>query len=258
VYDPVGKTVVSPAMIVCGLRELGLCEGELLQVHSSLSAFGYVEGGAEAVVDALLEVVGPSGTVMVPTFNHGRVEVFDVRTTPSYNGAITEALRKRPQAHRSVHPTHPYAAIGPLAEELTREHLGLLTFDRRSPLGKLADMGGKVLLLGVGMDRNTAAHLGETMARVHCLGYRQFPRKILAPDGSVQEAWSVLWRNGPCKIEWAPLESAMRARDMIIDGRIGDAPVHLMKAKDVIDTAFALTRVYCPRCETKPLPLPEP
>ena len=189
---------------------------------------------------------------MVPTFNHGAAEVFDVAATPSRNGAVTEALRKRREARRSVHPTHPYAAIGPRAEDLTREHLEVLTFDARSPLGKLADMGGWVLLLGVGMNSNTAAHIGETIARVPCLGFGEFRRKIRASDGSIREAWSDVWRDGPCGIEWDPLEDAMRAQGMIRDAKIGDADAHLMKARDVVETALALTRVHCPGCSTRP------
>jgi len=251
-YDPTGRTRVTREAIVEGLRALGIAEGDMVQVHSSLSALGHVEGGADAVVDALLETVGPTGTVMAPTFNHGQAEVFDVRTTPSVNGAITEALRKRPEARRSVHPTHPYAAIGPKAERLTAEHLELLTFDARSPLGKLADEGGWVLLLGVGMNSNTSAHIGETVARVPCIGYRENPGVIVAPDGSHQEAWSVLWRDGPCMLEWDPLEDAMRRENMIRDGTIGDGATMLMRAMDVVRTAYELTKTICPRCETRP------
>ena len=252
-YDATNKTLVTTADIVAGLHALGIQEGDLLQVHSSLSALGYVQGGAEAVVDALLQAVGASGTVMVPTFNHGTVAVFDPATSPSVSGAISEAFRHRPGAHRSVHPTHPYAAIGPLADSLTSEHLELLTFDRRSPLGKLADLGGWVLLLGVGMDRNTAAHIGEQLANVPCFADRELPCKIVGPDGSIQEAWSVIWRDGPCFIEWEPLENTMRERNMIRDGRIGTAAVHLMRAKDVIEVAFELTHTVCPRCTTRPI-----
>lgn len=255
-YDPAGRPIVTREDLLAGLRAIGIQPGHLLQVHSSLSALGHVAGGAETVVDALLEAVAPGGTVMVPTFNHGTVEIFDVHTSPSINGAITEALRKRPEACRSVHPTHPYAAIGPLAEELTRGHLELLTFDRRSPLGKLADLGGDVLLLGVGMDRCTAAHIGEVMARVPCLGYRQFKRKLLGEDGVVREADSVLWRDGPCRIEWEPLESTMRERGMIRDGAIGAARVMRMKALDVVETAYELTAVLCPGCPARPMAQP--
>lgn len=224
----------------------------MLQVHSSLSALGYVEGGADTVVDALLEAVGPNGTVMVPTFNHGAAEVYDWRNTPSSNGAVTEALRRRAEARRSVHPTHPYAAIGPHAEYLVEGHLDVDTFDRKSPLGKLADLGGLVLLLGVGMRANTAAHVGEWMAQVHCIGFGQDPRRILAEDGSIVPAWSAVWRDGPCLIEWDPLEERMRSRGMIRDGRIGDGKASLMQALDVIETTFEMTGELCPTCPTMP------
>mgnify|MGYP003877520601 CR=1 FL=1 len=242
--------------IVEELRRLGLGEGDVIQVHSSLSSFGYVEGGADAVVDALLELVGPEGTVMVPTFNHHRARVFDIRETPSVNGAVTEALRRRPEAKRSLHPTHPYAAIGKDAEELTSEHLELRTFDIRSPLGKLARRGGYVVLLGVGMNVNTAAHVGETMAEVPCLGFRKLPCWVRLPDtGRIVRAWSVLWRGGPCRIEWEPLEERMRNRGLIRDGRIGGAEVHVMRAMDVVRTAYEMAREpeFCPTCPARPV-----
>jgi aminoglycoside 3-N-acetyltransferase len=252
VCDPTGRTLVTRAEIVEGLRRLGVRLGDIIQVHSSLSALGYVEEGAEGVVDALLEAVGPSGTVMVPTFNHGRAEVYDWRTTPSVNGAVTEALRRLPEAMRSVHPTHPYSAIGPRAEYLVQGHLEVETFDRLSPLGKLADLGGAVVLLGVGMRANTAAHIGETIARVPCLGFGEYPRKILNDAGEVVPATSVVWRDGPCLIEWDPLEARMRSAGMIRDGRIGDGEVHWMRAIDVVEVTLQMTGEFCPGCPSRP------
>jgi aminoglycoside 3-N-acetyltransferase len=251
-YDPAGKTRLSRTDLVAGLREIGVEAGAMLQVHSSLSQLGYVVGGAETVVDALLGAVGPEGTIMVPTFNHGGADIYDPRTTPSTNGAVTEALWRRPEACRSLHPTHPYAAIGKHAEDLVTGHLEVDTFSRRSPLGKLADRGGFVLLLGVGMRANTAAHIGETMARVHCLGFNQFSRRVRLEDGRVIPAWSVVWRDGPCLIEWEPLEARLRSRGLIRDGRIGDGEAHLMKALDVIETTFTMTQELCPQCPTMP------
>lgn len=224
-----------------------------MQVHSSLSRLGYVEGGAETVVDALLEVVGPEGTVMVPTFNHGAAEVFDPTTTPSVNGAATEAFRNRPGAHRSLHATHPYAAIGPLAEYLTEGHMEVETFDPRSPLGKLAEMGGWVLLLGIGMVANTAAHIGETMARVPCIGYGRLKRRVRLTDGTIIPATSVTWRDGPCLIEWDPLEERMNRAGLIRYGRVGDGELRLMRATDVIATTFKMTAEICPSCPTRAL-----
>ena len=250
-YDATGKTLVRKADIVTGLAEMGVMKGCLVHVHSSLSAFGYVEGGADTVVDALLEAVGPEGTVMVPTFNHGHAEIFDIRTTPSTNGAITEVLRKRPQARRSMDPTHPYAAIGFLADRLVEGHLEAGTFSQQSPLGKLTTWGGWVLLLGAEMNSNTAAHVGEVMAHCHCLAPRGRRRKIVDALGHVVEVASGLWRDGPCLIEWEALESHMRSRDQIKDGKIGDADIHLMRAADVVGGAFTLALKLCPKCPTR-------
>jgi len=254
-WSPEGKTRVTRQDIVAGLREIGLQPGDLVQVHSSLSAFGYVEGGADTVVDALLEVLGPTGTLMVPTFNHGRVEVFDPLTTPSWSGKITEAVRVRPEARRSIHPTHPYCAIGPLAEWLTSEHLELETFDWNSPLGKLIQRDGKILLLGVGMNANTAAHIAQARFRATCLGYREYPRKVLL-HGRIIPAWSTRWRASRCPLEWEPIETALRARAMIRDGRIGEAQVMLMNGRDMFNVTYQLCQQHCPTCAIRPQELP--
>lgn len=244
---------VTRADIVGGLRAMGICSGDLIQVHSSLRSFGFVEGGADTVVDALLELVAPSGTVMVPTFNHGAEYIFDVRTSPSYNGAITETLRRRPQAIRSVHATHAYAAIGPLAAELCTGHLEAGTFGMESPLGKLAQHGGWVLLLGVGMNRCTACHLGERRAGAHCIGWDQEPSRIRdSKTGQIVPAKADIWRNGPCQIEWDPLERRMRERGLIQDGQIGECRVMRMKTMDVIDVTSEMVRQLCPACRTMP------
>ncbi len=247
-YDPTGKTVVTQQDIVDGLRQIGLQQGDLVQAHSSLSAFGYVEGGADTVLDALLETVGPEGTVMMPTFNHGSAKVFDIKTSPSTNGAVTEALRKRPQARRSMHPTHPYGAIGYLADQLVEGHLEAGTYDRDCPLGKLAIWGGHVLLLGVGMNSNTAFHMGETMAHCPCIGPRLEPRKIVDAFGNVVQVWGDTFRrHSPCLVEQA-IEDHMRKRGQIKDSNIGDADIHLMRAADVIGSAFTLAQTLCPKC----------
>jgi aminoglycoside 3-N-acetyltransferase len=245
------QSIVTSDQIASELRRLGIQPGDLIQVHSSLSAFGWVEGGADAVVDALLAAVGPGGTVMVPTFNHGRVKLYDPKKTPSNNGAITEALRRRPHAHRSLHPTHPYAAIGPRAAELTAGHLEVDTFSRLSPLGKLADRGGWIVLLGVDMTSNTCVHIGQTIARAHCLGLGA-ARSLMRIDGQMREVPSTLWRNGRCKIEFDPVEDYMQKRGQIRTGRVGNAGIRIMRGRDVIDTTLHLCARFCPDCPAQP------
>ncbi len=249
-HDSEGRAQVTRAGIVEGLRRIGLREGDVVQVHSSLSAFGHVEGGPPTVVSALLDVLGPAGTLMMPTFNHGRYDLFDIRTTPSVNGAITEALRTHQLARRSMHPTHAYAAIGPIADWLVQGHLEAGTFGDRSPLGKLAMLGGSVLLLGVGMNANTAAHIGELLASCPCIGLHQGRGRIVDAFGNVVEVASSLWRDGPCLIEWDALETYMRGRGQIRDDTIGEADIHLMRAADVIGGAFRLAIELCPQCPT--------
>lgn len=249
--DPGNTPTLTKDRIVADLHNLGLGGGDLVQVHSSLSALGHVLGGPDTVVDALLETVGPGGTVMMPTFSHGSVDVFDPWHSPSLNGAITEALRLRPAACRSRHPTHAYTAIGPLAEQLTAGSPVELTFGPNCPLGRLARLGGKILLLGVGMRANTAAHVGETIAGAHCLAYMESRLAVVADNGEVRAARGIgVWRNGKCRIEWEPLESRMRRSGMIRDSRIGAGEAHLMLAGDLIDTTVRLATQLCPDCPT--------
>ena len=158
--------------IVSGLRGLGLRPGDRVLAHSSLSSFGYVEGGAPAVIDALLDVVGPDGTVLVPTLTGDETlspanpPRFDPHSSPCWTGRIPETLRMRPDAIRSLHPTHSVAAIGRDAESLTREHIDSITpCDERSPYGKLAELpNGYVLLIGVSYQSLTLLHHVEEIA----------------------------------------------------------------------------------------------
>src|SRR5690349_3325295 len=136
---------VTQKQITNAVRALGVAPVDCLLVHSSLKSFGHVEGGAQTVVNALLEC---ASTVVMPTFNYDRFE-FDPITTPSLTGAITEAFRKAPGATRSLHPTHSVCAIGPLAKELCRGHENTHPFGEASPLWKLWKRNGQILLIGV-------------------------------------------------------------------------------------------------------------
>src|SRR5450759_4325859 len=108
------------ADIVNGLRDVGLQLGDRVLVHSSLAALGDVDGGADTVIDALIEAVGTDGLVVVPTF--ACQPPFDRKTSATPLGAVADRLWRRPNAFRSLHPTHSVAAIGHGAEELVRDH----------------------------------------------------------------------------------------------------------------------------------------
>src|SRR5215212_2811399 len=120
--------VVTGSMIEAGALELGLGAGDIVVAHSSLSSFGWVEGGEDEVIDALLAVLGPAGTLCMPALSYGDYGPdkppprFDPRTTPGIVGRIPERFRRRPGVKRSLHPTHSMAGTGGRADEILRDH----------------------------------------------------------------------------------------------------------------------------------------
>ncbi|MEU8821130.1 AAC(3) family N-acetyltransferase [Actinoplanes sp. NPDC048796] len=164
---------------------LGVRAGDVLLVHSSLRAIGWVCGGATAVVQALLDAVGPGGTVVVPAQTPGHrdparwsheavpsewwdtirdhLPAFEPLLTPSATmGVIAERVRTWPGACRSGHPLTSFAAVGSAAEELMAGHELESMLGDGSPLGALERAGAKALLLGVGYEKCTAFHLAES------------------------------------------------------------------------------------------------
>ena len=135
----------------------GLPAGAGVMVHSSLKSFGQVEGGAHTVVEALMEVLTPQGTLLMPTFNHeapffeGGPGYYHPAETPTVNGAIPDCFWRMPGVRRSLDPTHPFAAWGRHARRYTQFHHRTLTMGPQSPLGQLYADDGFGLLLGCGL-----------------------------------------------------------------------------------------------------------
>jgi aminoglycoside 3-N-acetyltransferase len=172
--------------LVGELRELGVAPGRVLLVHSSLSQLGWVAGGAQAVVLALQEVLGPDGTVVMPTHSYltdpatwydppvpeawwpvirQHLPAYDPALTPTRGmGAIVECFRHTPGVRRSTHPSVSFAACGPRAQMVVADHSLDDDLGEGSPLARVYDLDGQVLLLGVGHDNNTSLHLAEYRA----------------------------------------------------------------------------------------------
>jgi aminoglycoside 3-N-acetyltransferase len=158
---------VTRESIADDLSGLGIEKGDAVFFHSSLKSLGRVEGGADAVIAAFLDVVGSDGLVIVPTLSftfvrrHPGQRGYNPERTPSHVGEITDTLWRRPNAYRSAHPTHSVAAIGKRAQELVEGHDKTSTFGKDGPYGRYVDWGAKILFLGVDGRCNTTLHAIE-------------------------------------------------------------------------------------------------
>jgi aminoglycoside 3-N-acetyltransferase len=162
--------VLDKALFIRQLQLLGVQPGMQLLVHSSLRKLGAVVGGADSIIDSLLEILGPEGTLMMSTVS-GNVNreqpVFHVEHTPSTVGTLSNVFRKRPGALRSLHPVHSIAALGARAEFFCEGHLQARTaWSEDSPYGKLMRQDGHILFLGTNFSANTCMHALEIEAKV--------------------------------------------------------------------------------------------
>lgn len=169
-YDRVFRRT-SPARLQEALEAAGVTAGRTIFVHSRLSVFGYHTNGIGGVLRALDDAVGPTGTVLMPSFPFtgsmedylARRPVFDVRHTPSTTGALTEAFRRRDGTVRSLHPTHPIAGRGPLARDLLQGHEASETpCGLETPFARLAAADTLFVRLGV----STVTHMHHVQERL--------------------------------------------------------------------------------------------
>lgn len=152
--------------IISDLKKLGICPGDKVLMHSSYKSLGTIDGGIDTFLDALMELLGPDGTLMLPTFTYDFVTlsnpVFDIRYTMSNVGYTTEVFRKKPGVVRSLHPTHSHAVWGKDKEKYIKDHYDDdVEVGTHSPIIKLKDNNGKILMVGCGITHNTMIHGAE-------------------------------------------------------------------------------------------------
>jgi aminoglycoside 3-N-acetyltransferase len=243
------------ASIAADLRALGVTQFCVLLVHSSLSSLGWVCGGPVAVAGALLDVLGPSGTLVVPTHTAGnsdpatwenppipqswwptvreQMPAFDPRLTPSTGmGAVAELVRTWPGAMRSEHPQMSCAAVGPHAEQITAGHLLESGMGEDSPLGRLYDLDAKILLLGSGHASNSSFHLAEY--RTPTPRRRRTAAAVGTPTGRVWIAYDDVDLESD---DFEALGAAFDATGRTRLGRIGAAEARLLGQRDAVDFA---------------------
>ncbi len=256
--------MIAKGQIKTDLRSLGLKSGSIVMMHAAMSKIGWIEGSAPTVLDAILEILGPEGTLMVPTFSYSYdkrdlAQAFDKRTTPSCNnGMLADTLWKRPDAHRSDHPAYSVAAVGARAGEMIRNHPIEQPVGEGSPLHRLVQQDGYVLLLGVGQEKNSLVHTAEALCGV---GYTVVPFKeswgrnvrVKTAQGEVlipQKEFS------GCSLGFPVLEPVLREKGVLRTGLVGEAASQFFRAQDLVSTVFELLRkqpdfLLChrPECE---------
>ena len=233
-----------------GLSKLGLKEGDAVLFHSNLRSLGPARElvklpkcGADLVIDAFLETVGPDGLAAVPALTatfapatpDGPVQfAFDPDTTPSRVGSITNEFLNRPERKRSGHPTHSLAAIGARAEEYCADHEKGSTFDRVSPYGKNFDWDAYICFFGTDNRTNTTIHVVEDWMDLPYMGTTN--AMVKGPDGEPMEVEVTMSPKGYRDF----YKKDSRAAKVLAESgimkwtKIGAADVGLMKTRDCI------------------------
>ena len=243
--------------ILTALHSLGVHPGQSIIVHTSLSAIGYVIGGAQTVIEALIEAVEPEGTIMMPTQSWRNLDpevgvhpevasehwplirdywpAYDKSITPTNTmGAVAEMFRRWPGTIRSDHPARSVAAWGKNAAYLVSDHTLSNIFGDGSPLGKLYELDGMVLLIGVGYDKNTSLHLAD--ARAEYPGKRNSVEHsaIIENGQRVWKAYETLYVDGE---DFEEIGKAFEHVYTVKKGQLGDAVLRLMSMRSLVDFA---------------------
>jgi aminoglycoside 3-N-acetyltransferase len=154
------RTIIS--LLAEQLHTIGLERGDVVMVHSSFKSLGIQD--PEEIILALLGILGESGTLFMPTLSYLQKppNVHDTNLTPSCVGFLSEYFRCRAGTQRSLHPTHSVCGVGKLAHNWLEDHIHDHTpCGTHSPFNKLIHQQGKILMIGCGLEPNTAMHAIE-------------------------------------------------------------------------------------------------
>jgi aminoglycoside 3-N-acetyltransferase len=246
------KDMVSRVKLIADLKALGLISGMDVMVHSSLAKIGHVIGGADSVVDALLNVIGKRGTLVMPSFNHRGAQVYNAQTTPTTNGAIPDRFWRRAGVVRSDHPTHAVSAYGPKALEICSDHTLKGLWTENSPIGQLVHGGGYILSLGVDHNATTAYHVAELSVPCGCILPKGSVDRVVSEDGQVVEVPGLAFRSRICPVSPTELNHTLEQKGLQAAGMVGEAKSTLAKAGEVWKARRRHLADVCPTCTIEP------
>jgi len=231
------------------IRNCGIKAGDTVLVHSSLSKIGFVEGGPKTVVNALLNVIGSEGNLLMPTSPNAGLQleyiknlaVFDVAKDKSKLGAISEYFRTLPNCLRSAHPTEPVSCLGPDAQYFTSTHFGEETpYTSNSPFYKVSERGGKILYLGVTLD-NAGTNLHTLEDAVENFKYPVYFRdafkvQVEFPNGELKKMTTKVHNpEQSAKRKCDGLIPLFTEKGLLVEKKIGQARTLVVDAKSMLE-----------------------
>ncbi|HEX5439223.1 MAG TPA: AAC(3)-IV family aminoglycoside N-acetyltransferase [Gemmatimonadaceae bacterium] len=225
------------ADITAHLLSLGVSPAGVLLVHTSYRAVRPVEGGTRGLIDALLTALGPQGTLVMPSWTGDDDAPFDPAMTPAASGlgVVADTFRQLPGVLRSNHP-HAFAASGPRAAHVTGDPLPrppLPPHIPQSPVGRVHELDGQVLLLGVGHDADTTMHLAEVSAGVP-YRIRKYVT-VLEHGRAVRVDYD---ENDHCCARFALMDDWLREAGIQREGTVGHAHARLARSRDIVQAAL--------------------
>jgi aminoglycoside 3-N-acetyltransferase len=240
--------------LAADLTALGLHPGMIVLVHSSLSSLGWTCGGAVAVIQALMDVLTPQGTLVMPAHSslsdpahwenppvpeawwpviRDHMPAYDPRLTPTWGmGQIAELFRNWPDVLRSDHPADSFAAWGRCALEITSGHSLEFGLGEASPLARIYNLEGWVLLLGVDYDSNTSFHLAEHRAP----GLKTMTQAApITVDG--RRVWKSYTTADYSVNGFAQIGEALETTGAVHLGKVGSATARFFPQRPAVDLA---------------------
>lgn len=235
--------------LLANLRAAGIAPGDSLLVHSSYKSIGPVAGGGPAVLAALKAAVGPmgepQGLLLLPTHTWrevpGKTTVFDVRTTPSCVGYLTELFRSDPTVVRTLHPTHSLGVWGAGAMAYAAGEEDQCTpCGPRSAYGRLFDRNAWIMLVGTDFSTNTIVHCIEEIARVPGrLSPQPMKMTIIDHDGRPLKRLFHTHHGADSDL-YVKLQPVLARHGLLRQVPLGDATCYLMRARALLDATMAL------------------
>jgi aminoglycoside 3-N-acetyltransferase len=242
---------VTAADVARGFVSVGARPGDLLLYHGSLSSMGHVDGGATAVIEGALQAVAPGGTVAMPTLwfcpadPPRRPENFDLKTSPSYVGALSEGMRTDPRSLRSNQYSHSVSAIGPGAAALTADHgawgeypspWSYKAFADASPWRRLYDADALYAFIGVTMHVCTMKHYIESRYVARVIQQAPEPRRQALRDGLTLMDRQGVWPF----YDSGKMEERLAQRGLVRYGRIGSADLRALRTRPLVDVTLEI------------------